>query len=41
VNDDVLAHISLLPYKHVLHNGTYFVEGEGTDDEQAGEFFDR
>lgn len=29
VDDDTLAHISLLPYKHVLPNGTYFVEGEG------------
>ena len=29
VSDDVLSHISLLPYKHVLPNGTYFVEGEG------------
>jgi Tn3 transposase DDE domain len=28
IDDDVLAHISLLPYKHVLPNGTYFVDGE-------------
>ncbi len=28
VDDDLLAHISLLPYKHVLPNGTYFIELE-------------
>ncbi|ETS30245.1 transposase, TnpA family [Photorhabdus khanii NC19] len=28
IDDDVLAHISLLPYKHVLPYGTYFVDGE-------------
>lgn len=28
IDDDVLAHISLPPYKHVLPNGTYFVNGE-------------
>ncbi|WP_407656515.1 Tn3 family transposase [Methyloglobulus morosus] len=28
VDDDTLAHISLLPYKHVLPNGTYFNEDE-------------
>nr|WP_283666545.1 Tn3 family transposase [Escherichia coli] len=28
IDDDILAHISLLPYKHVLPNGTYFVDGE-------------
>ncbi|ETS31151.1 transposase, TnpA family [Photorhabdus khanii NC19] len=28
IDDDVLAHISLLPYKHVLPHGTYFVDGE-------------
>jgi TnpA family transposase len=28
VDDDLLAHISLLPYKHVLPNGTYFIEQE-------------
>lgn len=26
VDDDTLKHISLLPYKHVLPNGTYFIE---------------
>lgn len=26
VDDETLRHISLLPYKHVLPNGTYFVE---------------
>lgn len=33
VDDDTLTHISLLPYKHVLPNGTYFLEGEGEGDE--------
>jgi len=28
VDDETLAHISLLPYKHVLPNGTYFNEDE-------------
>jgi hypothetical protein len=28
VDDDLLAHISLLPYKHALPNGTYFIEQE-------------
>lgn len=28
VDDETLAHISLLPYKHVLPNGTYFIEEE-------------
>ncbi|MDJ6959611.1 transposase [Salmonella enterica] len=28
IDDNELAHISLLPYKHVLPNGTYFVDGE-------------
>jgi TnpA family transposase len=26
IDDEVLSHISLLPYKHVLPNGTYFIE---------------
>ena len=26
IDDDTLSHISLLPYKHVLPNGAYFVE---------------
>jgi len=26
VDDETLSHISLLPYKHVLPNGTYFIE---------------
>lgn len=26
VEDETLRHISLLPYKHVLPNGTYFIE---------------
>lgn len=28
VDNETLAHISLLPYKHVLPNGTYFIEDE-------------
>ncbi|HHD0748790.1 TPA: Tn3 family transposase, partial [Klebsiella pneumoniae] len=28
IDDETLSHISLLPYKHVLPNGTYFIEGE-------------
>ena len=28
VDDETLAHISLLPYKHVLPNGTYFIDDE-------------
>ena len=28
IDDDTLAHISLLPFKHVLPNGTYFVDEE-------------
>ncbi len=26
IEDETLAHISLLPYKHVIPNGTYFIE---------------
>jgi TnpA family transposase len=26
IDDGILSHISLLPYKHVLPNGTYFIE---------------
>ena len=26
VSDETLSHISLLPYKHVLPNGTYFID---------------
>lgn len=29
VDDESLSHISLLPYKHVLPNGTYFIDGKG------------
>ena len=29
IDDKTLSHISLLPYKHVLPNGTYFIEDEG------------
>jgi hypothetical protein len=28
VNGAALAHISLLPYRHILSNGTYFIEEE-------------
>jgi hypothetical protein len=28
VDNETLAHISLLPYTHVLPNGTYFIEDE-------------
>ena len=34
VDDELLSHISLLPYKHVLPNGTYFVRGESKTDEE-------
>jgi len=26
IDDETLSHISLLPFKHVLPNGTYFIE---------------
>ena len=26
IDDETLSHISLLPYKHVLPNGTYFID---------------
>ena len=29
IDDKTLSQISLLPYKHVLPNGTYFIEDEG------------
>lgn len=28
VTKETLSHISLLPFKHVLPNGTYFIETE-------------
>jgi len=31
VEDDTLSHISLLPYKHVLPNGTYFIDENKLD----------
>ncbi len=34
VDNELLAHISLLPYKHVLPNGTYFVERETSSNEE-------
>jgi hypothetical protein len=37
VANNTLAHISLLPFKHVVPNGTYFIEDEDRNDsrEQA------
>ncbi len=32
LENEILAHISLLPYKHVLPNGTYFVESPTEQD---------
>ena len=29
IENDTLSHISLLPFKHVLPNGAYFIEDEG------------
>jgi hypothetical protein len=26
INKETLSHISLLPFKHVVPNGTYFIE---------------
>lgn len=26
IDDETLSHISLLPYRHVLPNGTYFID---------------
>ncbi len=28
IDDEDLSHISLLPFKHVMPNGTYFIEGD-------------
>lgn len=28
INEETLSHISLLPYKHIVPMGTYFVEAE-------------
>lgn len=28
IDDEDLSHISLLPHKHVLVHGTYFIDGE-------------
>jgi hypothetical protein len=28
IDNETLSHISLLPFKHVLPNGTYFIEDE-------------
>ena len=30
VDDQTLSHVSLLPFKHVLPNGTYFIKEEET-----------
>ena len=35
VDDDLLAHISLLPYKHVLPNGTYFIEQDSGEQKSS------
>ena len=35
VDDDLLAHISLLPYKHVLPNGTYFIEQDSDEQKSS------
>jgi hypothetical protein len=32
--NDTLAHISLLPFKHLVPNGTYFIEEEDKSDSQ-------
>jgi TnpA family transposase len=32
IDNETLSHISLLPYKHVLPNGTYFIEDIHEDD---------
>ena len=26
IDDDTLSHISLLPFRHVIPNGTYFID---------------
>ena len=28
ISPDMVSHISLLPYKHVLPNGTYFIDDQ-------------
>ncbi len=28
ISPEMLSHISLLPYKHVLPNGTYFIDDQ-------------
>ena len=37
IDNETLSHISLLPYKHVLPNGTYFI----TDDLLEGDFMQK
>ena len=27
IDDEELSHVSLLPFKHVMPNGTYFIDG--------------
>jgi Tn3 transposase DDE domain len=29
IEDETLSHVPLLPFKHVLPNGTYFIDEEG------------
>jgi len=36
IENDTLAHISLLPFKHVVPNGTYFIEeGDQSDSQES------
>jgi hypothetical protein len=30
IDDEILSHISLLPFKHILPNGTYFIKDKDT-----------
>jgi hypothetical protein len=36
IENDTLAHISLLPFKYVVPNGTYFIEeGDQSDSQES------
>jgi TnpA family transposase len=37
IDNDTLAHISLLPFKHVVPNGTYFIGDEDSDELREGD----
>ena len=37
IDNETLSHVSLLPYKHVLPNGTYFI----ADDHSVAEFMQK